>query len=197
MRAFVALVVVMALNGAQPPRIGVRPRSAKSNAHCFPVWEIIDFDFPARGDMQPVSLHWSTGNGGLGFLAKIHELTGREAAGSGCLAVGAKGQCLASGHNSSFSLLSGGRKAQVSRPKPFLPRHGSHEREWLDAIRGNLKEPFSNFDAASRQIELLMLGNVATMLGRPIAYDPVAGTCPGDDEATAALDCGHREGWKL
>lgn len=185
--------------GAGPrPRIGVRPGSAECNAHCFPVWEIIDFDFPARSDMPPVSLHWSTGDSGPGFFAKIHELTGRELAGSGCLTVGAKGHCLASGHNSAFSLSSGGgRKARVSRPKPFLPRHGSHEREWLDAIRGNLKEPFSNFDAASRQIELLMLGNVATMLGRPIAYDPAAGTCPGDDEATAALDREHREGWKL
>lgn len=180
-----------------PPRIVVRPRSAQSNARCFPVWEIIDFDFPARGHMPPVSLHWSTGDGGPGFLAKVRELTGREPGGSGCLAVGAKGQCLASGHNSAFSLSSGGGKAQVSRPKPFLPRHGSHEREWLDAIRGKLKEPFSNFDAANRQIELLMLGNVATMLGRPIAYDPVAGTCPGDDEATTALDREHRQRWKL
>ena len=42
-----------------------------------------------------------------------------------------------------------------------------------------------------------MLGNVATMLGRPIEYDPITGTCPGDDQATAALDREHREGWKL
>ena len=85
----------------------------------------------------------------------------------------------------------------MNRPTPYLPRHGSHEREWLDAIRGKLQQPCSNFDVASRHIEALMLGNVATMLGRPNEYDPVAGTCPGDDQATAALDREHRGGWSL
>jgi hypothetical protein len=42
-----------------------------------------------------------------------------------------------------------------------------------------------------------MLGNVATLLGRPIEYDPRTGTCPADDQATAALDLVHREGWTL
>ena len=85
----------------------------------------------------------------------------------------------------------------MRRPDPFLPRHGSHEREWLDAIRGQVERPMSNFDVASREIEMLMLGNVATMLGRPIEYDPITGNCPGDDQGTAALDREHREGWKL
>ncbi len=179
------------------PRIRVRSRSAETNAHCFPRWEIIDFDFPARGDLPPVTLHWFKGDEAPGFLDKIRQLTGREAGGSGCLTIGTKGNCLASGHNSAYSLLSGRDKAPVSRPKPFLPRHGSHEREWLDAIRGKVKEPFSNFGVASRQIEALLLGNVATMLGRPIEYDPVAGTCPGDNPATAALDREHRKCWRL
>ena len=44
---------------------------------------------------------------------------------------------------------------------------------------------------------MLMLGNVATMLGRPIEYDPASGTCPGDERATTALDRDNREGWEL
>ena len=85
----------------------------------------------------------------------------------------------------------------IRRPEPFLLRHGSHEREWLDAIRGKVEQPMSNFEYAGRLIETLTLGNVATLLGREIVYDPITGTCVGDDEATAALDREHREGWKL
>jgi hypothetical protein len=55
----------------------------------------------------------------------------------------------------------------------------------------------SNFEYSGRLIETLMLGNVATLLGREIEYDPIAGACVGDDEATAALDREHREGWRL
>lgn len=181
----------------ESPRIRVRPRSGETNAHCFPSWETIDFEFPARGDMPPVTVHWFKGDEAPGFLDKIRQLTGREAGGSGCLAIGTRGKCLASGHNSAYSLLSGGDGDRIDRPAPFLPRHGSHEREWLDAIRGKVKEPMSSFDFASREIEAIMLGNVATMLGRTIEYDPIAGNCPGDDQATAALDREHREGWRL
>lgn len=190
-------------SGGVSSRIRVRPRSDETNPHCFPTWEIIAFEFPARGEMPPVTLHWYKGDEAPGFLEKIQQLSGREAGGSGCLVVGTKGKYLASGHNSAYSLLSDGGKGHVVRPEPFLPRHGSHEREWLDSIRGRradggrLQEPFSNFHVASREIEALMLGNVATMLGRPIEYDPLSGACPGDDQATAALDRAHRAGWKL
>lgn len=189
--------------GGVSPWIRVRPRSGETNAHCFPRWEIIDFEFPPRDrpgngtHVPPVTVHWFKGDDAPGFVDKIRSLIGREPGGSACLVVGTRGRYLASGHNSAYSLLANEGKDRVSRPTPFLPRHGSHEREWLDAIRGKVKEPMSNFDFASREIETLMLGNVATMLGRPIEYDPIAGTCPGDDQATAALDREHREGWKL
>ena len=103
-------------DGGAAARIRVRPRSAETNAHCFPTWEIIDFEFPARGDMPPVTLHWFKGDEAPGFLEKIQQLTGREAGGSGCLVVGAKGKYLASGHNSAYSLLSGGGKGSVTGP---------------------------------------------------------------------------------
>ena len=40
-----------------------------------------------------------------------------------------------------------------------------------------------------------MLGNVATLLGQQIEYDPIAGICPGDEEATAALEREHLARW--
>jgi hypothetical protein len=38
---------------------------------------------------------------------------------------------------------------------------------------------------------------VATLLGRTIEYDPLAGECVGDAEATAALKRDYRKGWML
>jgi len=179
------------------PRIRVTPESSESNTCCFPRWEIVRFEFPARGDMPPVTMHWFSGDEAPGFPENIQKLTGREAGGSGCLVVGTRGKIVASGHNSAYSVIQNDNADRVQRPEPYLARHGSHEREWLDAIRGKLPTPMSNFDFASREIEALMLGNVATMLGRTIEYDPIAGVCVGDAEATAALDREHREGWRL
>jgi len=183
---------------SKSPRIRVRPiAAAESNPWSFPRWEIMDVEFPARGQMPPVVIHWFNGDDAPGFPENIEVMTGAEAGGAGCLSLGMRGKIIASGHNSAYRLVHDEKAEPIHKPQPYLPRHGSHEREWLDAIRGKIKEPFSNFAFASREIETLMLGNVATFLGRPIEYDPIAGICPGDDEATAALDREHREGWTL
>ena len=183
---------------SKSPRIRVRPvAKAESNRWSFPSWEIIDFEFPARGPMPPVVIHWFNGDDAPDFPENIAAMTGAELGDAGCLSVGTRGKMLAGGHNSNYRIMQDEKAEPIRKPQPSLPRHGSHEREWLDAIRGKIKETYSNFTVASHEVETLMLGNVATLLGRPIEYDPVAGVCPGDDEATAALDREHREGWTL
>ncbi|HYW81505.1 MAG TPA: Gfo/Idh/MocA family oxidoreductase, partial [Thermoguttaceae bacterium] len=183
--------------GRAKPRIHVRPKVSGIHRESFPDWEIIDYEFPARGEMPPVVMHWTKCDAAPGFPENLEKLTGSELGGSGCLVVGERGKIVSSGHNSAYRLLQDKAAGSIVRPDPFLPRHGSHEREWLDAIRGKVDQPMSNFDYAGRLIETLMLGNVATMLGRDIEYDPIAGVCVGDDEATAALDREHRKGWQL
>jgi hypothetical protein len=179
------------------PRIRVRPKTSGIHRESFPEWEIIDFEFPPRGKMPPVTMHWFKCDAAPGFPENLERMSGSEVGGSGCLVVGRRGKIVSSGHNSGYRLLQDETAESIERPKPFLPRHGSHEREWIDAIRGKVEKPMSNFDYAGRLIETLMLGNVATLLGREIEYDPVAGVCIGDDEATAALDREHRGGWQL
>jgi hypothetical protein len=183
--------------GQSEPRIRVRPKVSAVHRESFPEWEIIDFEFPARGSMAPVTVNWFKSDTAPGFPENLEKLTGAELGGSGCLVVGERGKIVSSGHNSGYRLIQDKDAPPIRRPEPFLPRHGSHEREWLDAIRGRGSETMSNFEYAGRQIEILMLGNVATMMGREIEYDPIAGVCVGDDEATAALDREHREGWAL
>jgi len=81
-------------------------------------------------------------------------------------------------------------------PPKALPRAGSHEREWLAACKGG-STPLSNFDHSGPAIELVLLGNVATLTGRPLQFDPVAGKIAEDDEADRALRPVRREGWSL
>jgi predicted dehydrogenase len=187
-----------AADAAQPePRVRVRPKVSAVHRESFPEWEIIDFKFPARGSMPAVTIHWFKSDTAPGFPENLEKLSGGELGGSGCLVVGERGRIVSSGHNSGYRLMQTQDAEPIRRPEPFLPRHGSHEREWLDTIRGTLNETMSNFQYAGRLIETLMLGNVATLLGREIEYDPIAGVCVGDNEATAALNREHREGWKL
>ena len=112
------------------------------------------------------------------------------------IVVGSEGTIYSTGHNSSYTLLPEKDFADYQMPEPTLPRHGSHEREWLSACRGGPKA-MSNFDYGAVLTEFVLLGNVATQFDRPLQYDPVAMECVGDAEATAALQREHRAGWEI
>jgi len=81
-------------------------------------------------------------------------------------------------------------------PPQKLPRAGSHERDWLSACRGGAAA-MSNFGHSGAVMELLLLGNIASLVGKPFQYDPLAGRIPDNPEADRALRCPYREGWTL
>lgn len=186
-------------------RIRVHAEVSQIVHDTFPKWEVIHYEFPARGDLPPVTVHWHAGMHAPGFRKTLEPLLGREliAGGpgpwkdfAGCLVVGSKGKIHSTGHNSSYTLLPEEKLADYELPNPTLPRHGSHEREWLEACRGG-PPAMSNFDYGAVLTEFVLLGNVATQFDRPIEYDPIAMECVGDPEATAALRREHRPGWTV
>jgi hypothetical protein len=69
-------------------------------------------------------------------------------------------------------------------------------REWTDAIRGG-RGSFSDFNRAAPAVEFVLLGNIATRLGRPLEYDPVAGRITNDAEANLWIHPPRRAGWVL
>jgi hypothetical protein len=46
-------------------------------------------------------------------------------------------------------------------------------------------------------VELLLLGNVATLVGEKLEFDPVAMKVVNNAEADALLRPKHRQGWSL
>lgn len=84
----------------------------------------------------------------------------------------------------------------LGRPQT-MPSVRGHMPEWLDACRGGPR-PLSNFDDSGPLMELLLLGNVATMFPVVLEYDPRAGRIVNHNEANAALARRPiREGWEI
>jgi predicted dehydrogenase len=195
-------------NGGKPCNIRVSAECSQDEKDRSPDWEVVKFEFPARGEMPPAKLTWSKGPPEelrrLGITANLEKLAGRSldwgsgwAPTSGSLLVGAKGLVHTNMHNSECALLPLDRFPNQSGPPKRLPHSGSHEREWVNACRGEGPKPFSNFAYAGPVIELMLLGNICTLLGRPIEFDPVAGKIPNDEEANGALNPPRREGWEI
>lgn len=190
---------------ATKPRIRVRAEVSEIARYAFPKWEKIRYEIPEREGMPPVTVHWYGGLKAPGFRETIEPLLGRKLIGggkeawvdhAGCLVIGSEGKIHSTGHNSTYTILPEPFAADLEKPEPFLPRHGSHEREWIEACRGGPKA-LSNFDYGAVLTEFVLLGNVATQFDRELVYDPLAMEFVGDDEATAALRREHRKGWEV
>ena len=102
----------------------------------------------------------------------------------------------ANGHNTTVTLLPEAKFKGLEGPAKSLPRSPGHEREWLDACQGK-PAAMSNFDYSAPLTEFVLLGNVATLHGKAIEYDPQAMKVLKPAEADAALRRTYRHGWSL
>jgi hypothetical protein len=201
-------------NGGAPSNIHVESECSESEPLVgpsdarFPQWEVVRFDIPARGSRPPARIHWYKGKRAdlarMGILDKLAKKAGRPldwgsgwASESGSLVVGSKGMVHTNMHNSECALLPlADFPEQGGRPLR-LPRSGSHEREWVDACLGRGAKTISNFDYAAPVLELLLVGNIATLVGRPIEFDPLNCKILNDEEADRALRPPRRNGWEV
>jgi len=188
--------------------IGVEAEVSGIHKETFPRWESIRYDFPPREGMPAVRVNWYNGAGKAPSRDIIEKLMGRQLdwgdAGqkkwddhAGCLLVGEKGMLHSTGHNMSFTLLPENKFKDFKGPAPSLPRSPGHEREWLEACKGG-PPAMSNFvDYSGPLTEFVLLGNVATLIGQKIEFDPMGSKIVNNTQANEALSREYRQGWSL
>ena len=158
-----------------------------------PLWMIVRYEFPRRGDMPPVKLTWYDG----GKMPSEDLLEGLKLhkGSNGSLFIGEKGKILVE-HGAPPKLLPESKFADAKLPEPYLPRVDDHYQEWIRACKTG-SPTGSNFDYAGPMTEAILLGNVAFRVGQKITYDPKrmkAVNCP---EADRYINHDYRKGWKL
>ena len=79
--------------------------------------------------------------------------------------------------------LDGSVKAEVA----------DNQQNWIDCIKSG-STPNAPIDVAHRTATVIHLGNISTLLGRTIRFDPEAEQILGDDEAAAMLSRKYRDG---
>ena len=205
--------------GETNARIRVEAEVSEPCADNFPRWQVVRYDIPARGKLPPVRINCYNGSEEFtaerGIPKRMQEIAGRSldwgsgwAPTSGSLLVGSKGIVHTNPHISKCALLPEKDFPDQSGPPQMIPSSGRRPtltdretdvqvvREWTDACKGGRK-PFSNFDYAAPPTELMLLGNIATLIGKPIEFDPVAGRITNNDEADRSIFPPRRESWAL
>jgi predicted dehydrogenase len=158
----------------------------------YPKSATIHFDFSARGPMPSVKLSWY--DGGL-KPETPPEFEGRKMPDEGLLFVGDKGGILCGFTGDHPVLLPESKMKGVQPPPKTLPRSPGNEREWLDACKGGKGACGANFEFSAGVTETILLGNVATRIGKRLEWDKASmKTTPAADKIIRPE---FRQGWTL
>jgi hypothetical protein len=195
-------------DGVAPGTIRIRAKPSELSRNTFPRWQTIHYDIPARGSLPPAHIHWYNAPEKVleekGIVKKLERIAGRSLVWkgswspmSGSMLVGSKGVVHTNAHNSVCGILPESDFPDAGGPPQRLPRSGSHEREWMTACRGRAT-PISNFNHSGPAMELLMLGNVATLFpDQTLEYDPKKSKILNVQDANRWLSWPRRKGWEL
>jgi predicted dehydrogenase len=174
--------------------IAVEAESSGVNSETCPKWSIVRSEFPARGNMPPVTLTWYDG----GKKPSRDLADGIELPLNGTIILGSKGKIVfRDWHPNGFRLLPEDKFKDFQGPPQTHQRAADGPyREWIAACKGG-PPCLSNFDYAGRLTEFVLLGNVALRVGRKIEWDAErlrARNCP---EADQYIRREYRKGWEL
>jgi predicted dehydrogenase len=163
-----------------------------------PLAAMVHYQFPARGDMPPVKLHWY--DGGLlperpAELGSNRELDLE----NGVIFVGDKGRMIVFGEGGlQVRLFPESLDKEYKRPPKTLPRSiGGHHKEWVEACKTG-SPTRSNFGFAGPLTETLLLGNVCIRNGGDrLVWDSEKMEFPNNPDANKYLHYEYRKGWSL
>jgi hypothetical protein len=143
-------------------------------------------DFPARGGLPPVALHWYQGR------PPIAAEKGAGDKAFNTLFIGSEGM-LACGFDK-WKLYPEEKFAGFKGPEPAMPPSPGFHKEWIEACRGGT--PAScNFDYSGPMTESVLLANIAYRIQGEFDWDAAALKTSRDD-ATALLRREYRKGWE-
>jgi predicted dehydrogenase len=159
----------------------------RDNGEIYPLGVIARYEFPARGEMPPLTLSWY--DGGLKPPWPKELELGRGL--SDVLYIGEKGTLM--GHR----LIPEARMKGLRQPPKVLPRSPGHYKEWVDACRGGPPAGSNFVDHAGLLTEMCLLGNVALRAQKPLLWDGPNMKITNDQEANRYLHREYRQGWAL
>lgn len=161
----------------------------------YPQAAMIHWEFPARGEMPPVTLHWY--DGGLRpAVMKELEADGVEMPAEGLLFVGDGGKLVAGFSGDNPRLLPQAKMKAFTPPPQTLPRPLSELDQFVRACRGEAPADAS-FEAAYPFAETILLGTIAVRVEKKLKWDSTALKFANSDEANALITRKNRPGWEL
>ena len=190
-------VVFWALKLDEAPSYSVEVvHQEKLNKETYPKSSIIKYEFPARGDMEAVTVFWYDG----GMLPKWPEVAEKdtcpEKGDNGNLFVGTDGWLARGDQVEGPCLLPQSRMTDYKKPDPVIERIPDENSylHWINACKAGT-QAVSHFDYAGPLTEMANMGNVALAVNDKIEFDVASMHITNSDGANKHLTKEYRKGF--
>lgn len=182
---------IWALELGMPTKI--QATTSPYNKEYLPQAEVVQYEFPARGDKPPVKVTWSDGGVKPFRPAELEaDRMLREA-----LYIGDKGMLMHGTHGAMPELIP--ENPDFVAPEKTLNRPSNVYVDFVEAIKEGRKAA-NDFEIAAKLTEIMLLTNVAVAsqkVNRILEYDAENMKITNIPEASEFFHYEYREGWKL
>ncbi len=164
----------------------------------FPNKSVIKYEFPARGDMEAVTVYWYDG----GLLPKRPEGVPEDEkmadGDNGSLFIGTDGILTTGTYGGDSRLLPAARMKDYKKPDPTIERIPGENPylHWINACK-NGTVASSDFSYAGPLTEVANMGNVALLagVGQKLEFDVASMKITNNEAANQYLTKPYRAGW--
>jgi predicted dehydrogenase len=172
----------------------VEAETSEVNGDTFPKWNIIHYDFPAKGSRPAVKMTWYDGAKLPPRPADLDE--GLRLGDNGILFIGENGSLLGGSHAGTPRIIPEAKRKEYGRPPKTLPRSPGHHKEWIEACKaGRPADAKSGFWYAGPFTEALLVGNLAVRLQKRVEWDAQTMRSPNCPEADNYITKFYRAGY--
>lgn len=178
-----------------------------STPECESNANVITWEYPARGTLPPLSVHWYDGGMRPHRPSELERSIGLPR--DGLLFVGEKGKLL-TGYYGGNPFRHGGKPRgpegglllpeetfrDFPNPPKTLPRVEDHYREWTGACKAGSRTSCP-IEFGCEMAEVALLGTIALRTGRMLQWDSRAMRITNSEQSNAHVDPPYRTGWSL
>jgi predicted dehydrogenase len=176
--------------------VATEAKTSPLKAETFPAWEIITYEFAAKGNRPAVKLFWYDGGKMPPRPADLDE--GINLGDNGIYFVGEKGTMLCGGWSGPPGLFPKQLRQDFQKPAKTIPRSPGHRVEWIQACKDRKPEDAkAGFAYSGLFTEALLVGNLAVRLQKRIEWDAANMKASNAPEADRLIRKTYRKGFGI
>ena len=176
--------------------LATQAQTSLPQPECYPAWEIITYEFAAKGARPPLKLYWYDGGKKPARPDELDE--GFNLEDNGIYFRGEKGVILCGGWAGMPRLFPKALRHDFKAPPQAIPRSPGHYAEWVQACKERKPEGAkAGFAYSGPYVESLLVGSLAVRLQKRIEWDAANMVARNAPEADALIRKKYRPGFGI